>query len=102
MYSKGDMSYPCIQEIRNLTPEQGNLIVEKNLANLKQGIDQLGIIMDLGNVYETIIGMKAARFPEILQVGNKKSIKSVDELLKILKVIQLEVQRINIMILLIN
>ncbi|GAB6152562.1 hypothetical protein JCM17380_13120 [Desulfosporosinus burensis] len=99
MYAGKGIEYPSnLNELNRITSEQAELIVEENIRTLHGGMDILGCLTHLENVFESIIEMRPVAFPKSIATS-RKAIKDVDELLKTFKAMYVECQKPCCMIL---
>lgn len=99
MHARARIKYPSnLKELNKITPEQARTIVEKNMLTLQRSVETIGSLTGLGNIYGEIIEMQPVQFP-ICSNSGRKAVKSVDEMLKILKAMQVNCQKCSCMIL---
>lgn len=99
MYARARIKYPSnLKELNKFTPEQARIIAETNMLTFQRSIETIGSLTGSENIYGAIQVMQPTHFPICTSTG-RKAIKSLDEMLKILKAMQVSCQRSSCMIL---
>lgn len=79
------IKYPSnLKELDNMTPEQAMEILEKNLLTLIRGTEIIGRLTGLGDIYGRMLVMKPIQ-SSIYVNSSRRTVKSVDEMLKIVE-----------------